>query len=67
MDETGSGRSPLFRWTGFVCDTVDDMTAAIGRLHEIDRAVCRAEGERRFSTNAVVDEYEQLYLRLNAD
>lgn len=53
--------------TGFVCDTVDDMTAAIGRLHEIDRAVCRAEGERRFSTNAIVDEYEQLYLRLNAD
>jgi hypothetical protein len=43
------------------------MTAAVGRLHEIDRASCRAEGERRFSTNAIVDEYEQLYLRLNAD
>jgi glycosyltransferase involved in cell wall biosynthesis len=53
--------------TGFVCDTVDDMTAAIGRLHEIDRGVCRTEGERRFSTNAIVNEYEQLYLRLNAD
>ena len=53
--------------TGFVCDTVDDMVAAIGRLGEIDRAECRAEGERRFSTRAVVDDYEQLYERLNAD
>jgi glycosyltransferase involved in cell wall biosynthesis len=53
--------------TGFVCDTVDDMVAAIGRLGAIDRAECRAEGERRFSTKAIVDEYEQLYVRLNAD
>src|SRR5438876_906293 len=35
--------------TGFVCDTVDEMVAAVGRLGEIDRATCRAEGERRFS------------------
>ena len=53
--------------TGFVCDTVDEMVAAVGRLGEIDRAECRAEGERRFSTKAVVDDYEQLYERLNAD
>ena len=53
--------------TGFVCDTVDEMAAAVGRLGEIDRATCRAEGERRFSRQAIVDEYEQLYLRLHAD
>jgi len=53
--------------TGFVCDTVDDMTLAISRLGEIDRAACRAEGERRFSTEAIVNDYEQLYLRLHAD
>lgn len=53
--------------TGFVCDTLDEMVAAIGRLGEIDRAECRAEGERRFSTKAIVDDYEQLYVRLNAD
>ena len=28
--------------TGFICDDVDEMTAAVGRLHEIDRAACRA-------------------------
>lgn len=53
--------------TGFVCDTVDDMVTAVGRLGGIDRAECRAEGERRFSTRAIVDDYEQLYLRLHAD
>jgi len=53
--------------TGFICDTVDDMTVAIGRLAEIDRATCRGEGERRFSTEAIVNDYEQLYLRLHAD
>src|SRR5207253_11130800 len=53
--------------TGFVCDTVDEMVAAIGRLDEIDRAECRAEGGRRFSTKTIVDDYERLYVRLHAD
>jgi len=53
--------------TGFVCDTVDDMATAVGRLGEIDRATCRVEGERRFSTQAIADDYEQLYMRLHAD
>jgi glycosyltransferase involved in cell wall biosynthesis len=50
--------------TGFVCDTVDEMVDAVRRLPEIDRAVCRAEAERRFSTEAIVDDYESLYLEL---
>jgi glycosyltransferase involved in cell wall biosynthesis len=47
--------------TGFVCDTVDDMVAAVRRLPEIDRAACRAEAERRFSAEVIADQYERLY------
>jgi glycosyltransferase involved in cell wall biosynthesis len=50
--------------TGFICDTVDEMCAAVGRLGELRRADCRAEAERRFSDRAITDEYEQLYRRL---
>ena len=50
--------------TGFVCDTRDDMCDAVGRLAQIDRAACRAEGERRFSARAITSQYESLYRRL---
>jgi glycosyltransferase involved in cell wall biosynthesis len=52
--------------TGFLCDTPREMAAAVGRLSEIDRAVCRAEGVRRFGDAAIVDAYEALYRRLLA-
>ena len=50
--------------TGFSCDTIDEMCAAVGRLGGIDRAVCRTEAERRFSGRAITDDYEALYRRL---
>ncbi len=50
--------------TGFVCDTLDEMCAAVGRLPVVDRAVCRADAERRFSGRAITDDYETLYRRL---
>ncbi len=50
--------------TGFVCDTVDEMMTAVGRLGEIKRHACRAEAERRFSTETIVGDYERLYLDL---
>ena len=53
--------------TGFICDTEDDMAAAVTRLAEIHRACCRAEGERRFSDDAVVGDYERLYRDLCAN
>ncbi|HKB13542.1 MAG TPA: glycosyltransferase [Vicinamibacterales bacterium] len=52
--------------TGFLCDTVDEMTDLVGRLGAIDRAAVRAEAVRRFSDAAVIDEYERLYRRLSA-
>jgi glycosyltransferase involved in cell wall biosynthesis len=50
--------------TGFLCDTADEMTALVARLPEIDRAVVRAEAERRFSDVAIAGEYEGLYRSL---
>jgi glycosyltransferase involved in cell wall biosynthesis len=47
--------------TGFICDTADDMAAAITELPSIARVECRAEAERRFSDAAIVSAYEDLY------
>jgi glycosyltransferase involved in cell wall biosynthesis len=52
--------------TGFLCDTVDDMTTFVGRLGEIDRRSVRAEAERRFSDAAIIAAYEALYRRMSA-
>jgi glycosyltransferase involved in cell wall biosynthesis len=52
--------------TGFLSDTVDEMAALVGRLHEIDRAAVRAEAERWFSDTAIVGAYEDLYRRMAA-
>ena len=47
--------------TGFLCHTVEEMCDLVGRLGEIDRSYCRAEAERRFSDDAIVNAYEKLY------
>lgn len=52
--------------TGFLCDTVDEMTALVARLPEIDRAAVRGEAERRFSDAAIIGAYEALYQRMAA-
>ena len=49
--------------TGFLCDTVEQMAACVGRLGSIDRSICRAEAERRFSDEAVIGAYMNLYMR----
>jgi glycosyltransferase involved in cell wall biosynthesis len=52
--------------TGFLCDTPEQMAECVQALPSIDRRVCRAEGERRFSDEAIVGEYLALYERLVA-
>lgn len=47
--------------TGFVVDDVESMAAAIGRLGEIDRRVCRQRAEQRFNVGRMVDDYERHY------
>jgi glycosyltransferase involved in cell wall biosynthesis len=52
--------------SGFVVDGVDEMTAAIGRLGEIDPAECRAVCEERYGVDAVAERYEDVYRRAAA-
>src|SRR5207244_7894308 len=52
--------------TGFVCETEDEMAAAVGRLGELDRATCRAEFERRFTVETMTDAYLRIYERVRA-
>ncbi len=46
---------------GFVCDSVEEMVAAVGRLPEIDRRDCRRIAEEKFSDRVIVEAYERLY------
>ncbi len=46
---------------GFVCDTEDEMAAAVGRLHQIDRRNCRERAETCFSEHTMVEGYEAVY------
>lgn len=50
--------------TGYVCDDVEGMIAAIGQLATIDRRACREDAEQRFSQSVLVGSYEALYREL---
>ena len=50
--------------TGFVCEDEEEMVAAVGRLGDLDRGVCRVEAEQRFSPGAMADRYERVYEEL---
>ena len=50
--------------TGFVCDDVDQMVAAVARLDEIDPHACRRVVEERFTVAAMSAGYERLYREL---
>lgn len=52
--------------TGFVRETMDELVAAMARLHRIDRAACRARVESDYSDSIVVEQYLALYRRLVA-
>ena len=47
--------------TGVVVGGVDEATAAVCRLRELDRAAIRRECEARFSHDVIVSQYEELY------
>jgi glycosyltransferase involved in cell wall biosynthesis len=50
--------------TGFIADTVDDLSAAVRKLKSLSRSECRSEFENRFSVEVMVDRYEQIYRRI---
>ena len=49
--------------TGFICDDVDEMVAAVSRLDEIDPQDCRAHA-RRFSADVMCEAYDGVYRSL---
>ena len=50
--------------TGFLVKTIDEAVEAIGRLPELDRAVCRQHVEQRFSIDRMVDDYVKVYEKI---
>ena len=47
--------------TGFLRDTIDEMTACVGKVDELSPSECRRVVEERFSARVMVDRYEALY------
>lgn len=50
--------------TGFIVDTVDEMVEAVGKIDQISRRVCREHVEKKFSIEAMVDNYEKLFYKI---
>ncbi|HEY6262231.1 MAG TPA: glycosyltransferase family 4 protein [Nitrospiraceae bacterium] len=49
------------RVTGFVCEGLDEMTAAIQHIPAIDRRRCRVTFEQRFSAERMAQDYLRVY------
>lgn len=47
--------------TGFVCEGVESMAAAVNRISEIDRQRCRWSFEQRFTVNRMAQDYLRVY------
>lgn len=52
---------------GFICESTQEMEAAIHRIHEIDRRDCRMSAEKRFSADRAAEAYLQLLLGTQYD
>jgi glycosyltransferase involved in cell wall biosynthesis len=50
--------------TGFVCDGLDDMLAAMQRIPELDRRQCRRSFEQRFTVERMTQDYLRVYERV---
>ncbi len=53
--------------TGFLCHDVAECVAALTRIEEIDRRVCREHIINNFSVTKMVDKYEGVYQKLVAE
>lgn len=53
--------------TGFVADSVEAMTEAIGRISQIDRRQCRRAVEERFTYQKMIDGYLVAYEHARRD
>ncbi len=51
---------------GFLCDSAEEMAAAIARVGEISRADCRASVAERFGLNTFLNQVEDLIAQVHA-
>jgi glycosyltransferase involved in cell wall biosynthesis len=49
---------------GFICEEPTSMTEAIAQVDKLDRNNCRSIAENKFSAEAIVSDYENLYKRV---
>lgn len=52
--------------TGFLCNTADEMAAALTKAGALDRGACRAAVEGYFSTGRMVEEHLELFAEMIA-
>lgn len=52
--------------TGIIAESVDELATSVASIHTLSRARCRAEFERRFTVEVMVDKYELVYRDLIA-
>ncbi|HJU03334.1 MAG TPA: glycosyltransferase family 4 protein [Actinomycetes bacterium] len=52
--------------TGFIVSSVEEMATAVDRVHELDPQTMRARVEQRFSADAMVTGYEDVYRQVLA-
>jgi glycosyltransferase involved in cell wall biosynthesis len=50
--------------SGFVCSTIDEAVAAVGRLPELTRRGCRQAFEDRFTASRMAEDYVRVYRAL---
>ena len=53
--------------TGYICDSVAGAVEAVGRVHRLSRAACRAHVAACFSAEAAVARHEDLYRAILED
>lgn len=52
--------------TGFLCDSPDELPAAITAAHSIDPRTCRRDARSRFDSSVMVEGYKHIYNRVVA-
>jgi glycosyltransferase involved in cell wall biosynthesis len=50
--------------TGFLCETLEEMEAAVHNIHQIDRSVCRAHVASHFSATRMAQKHLQVYQKV---
>lgn len=53
--------------SGYICNTIEDCVAAVGKIADISRSGCREYVARRFGVEQMAAGYEEIYRQILAD